>query len=769
MQKDVLAILILLAFAVTGALSVAINFLVTGTHENEDENPSVSPTTTPASSGVGAYELPFVPYRQGMSDKVAPSDNTWISYSQVNAEGEALVPNATMYFIHANGAAGVPTTYTAGRAVFLNFQQSADQKFSLYNGRYGHSPFWDVTKELGENAGYFFRVKWKGDYTRRTAFTKATCIFPFKGQGIGFMQQDWAGNGLGGMVSVSGGANITANSEAYDFSPALNKVYNQVELNPPLDPSADYPSFLVMNWNRVDERLTSTQVEFQFVTKANANAPYVTQKATSQTITSEDNSVGGYIYVPSLERGPTVWGGSNVFPGEILTEADILQACQTWENWYMPKFGPEILSAAQVQIFYEDEVAQNRGYPNPVVKTTGNAEDNKFQFTNGRSLPDNLGLSLDPVTGGLIGTPKAEFAGQVDLLLVQTALNQYSNIFPVQVLVKPPPYIRYEASSFTFYTATGGTVPPPELNGYTGVTTSDSISGITLNADGSVTVDTSVAVGVYQLNVQGIAETGVSAKVVLLTIDVEDKPDVVLQVKITYPQTTTYIYNQTQVANIAPTFTISGLPDGVVAQPVFASTPLPQGLTLDTTTGIISRINSIVMVPQAMKPYSVSVTINMSDQGLTYKGFDADEFTIGIRGIVDSPFSSSITVGAKVDYTIKYDPPALSEGTTIYTTFEPPLPIGLGVNGRKIAGTTTSVSQQTLYNVRSFVEEKDGTTVEANGRFVFAVVAADEPQLVDNSNDNDWYYMSAASFVLFALLVACMMYLALMFQHTKEK
>lgn len=202
------------------------------------------------------------------------------------------------------------------------------------------------------NCGYFYSKSLFGkqgsDY--ETSFTKCTIILPFIGQGIGFMMTDSNYVGTGARIVEDGCQQISYNNKG-DYLTSKPKLSNIKRiLKPPINNTSLIPSFFVVNWvTNADNRAEMT---FKYVQRT-VNGTYQVQgDLTSSPLLGKADAQGFIIYVPGLDKGPTLWGGTNVFPGTNLDNLTLINACSSWETFWDPVTYPEIFTAPTPQEFW---------------------------------------------------------------------------------------------------------------------------------------------------------------------------------------------------------------------------------------------------------------------------------------------------------------------------------------------------------------------------------------------------------------------------------
>lgn len=746
--------LAIVATVLTVMLGVMLGYI--GMDKNKDEDPVVVTTPTPTQdASARARALPDIPVADRPGFKPIPANlNTeaWLQFTQVlpdTLDNSALSmtyignqPDLRYIFSRRTYAATYPKVNVG------------DNNWATMNGA-----AWNINSKLvsgnGINSGYGFAVD--NDKIITTP-GEGTYILAFQGRGIGYTnpyREDTIGNNLGFYIGTRGLRQAIfrkANNWKMDVDDEVLTTFD-----PPLDPNASYLSFIAVTWTAV---YASEYKTARFITKASSASPYVVQEFQPGLIRySAKNRIGLMVGFYNLDQGSCTFAGSDIYNGQLLSDDEILQACYSYAQYWEPSNNPEIYSAPSIERFWVGESAQARNYAAPVSKTVGTASDNKYKFD--VPLPTNLGLTLNEQTGQIEGTAKATLTQTYNLVLENSVLGVVSNPYPILIQINPTPSIEYTQTKYTFYTGVGGTVPAPTLNGFSAVTTSNSFTGMTFNADGSITVANTIGAPVSNAyTISGTPLTGINAKQVIITVEVTNKPDNIVTIDLQYPTITKFTYNQI-TKDIVPNVIVSGLPSTLTpAQTITVVPELPAAFELNATTGVITRNTAVPIVPQQSTRYEFTIVISQSDQGQSYYGTDSSFWDLEIDGVVEAPVLATLNIGEFVDYSLTYKPDSLNNGTTVYTIIDPSLPVGLVLSGKRITGKPALQSARQIYQVTSVIDDGVNNTIQALGSFSLEVdAAAPEPTPIVNE-DYSWYYFAGGCGLIFLVLVATTVILA---------
>jgi len=304
-----------------------------------------------------------------------------------------------------------------------------------------------------------------------------------------------------------------------------------------------------------------------------------------------------------------------------------------------------------------------------------------YYITSG-TLP--AGLSFNSATGTFSGTPTATFATTT---LTVTAYNAAGTAVSAMVTFScsvPAPILSYTGTPYTLLngavtstisiTNTGGAV----TSVFTFNLTSGALpTGITFNsADGSFTC-TPTATGTVTGNVTGTNSGGTGTAPITITVNNPPIPVI------------TYTSPQTYTTGVAITpLNPANTGGAAVSYAVSVATPLPTGLSLNTTTGQITGTPSVASPSTA---YSITAT-NAGGTSLP--------FNLYITVVTPASFSYSSPNIYTYGTAITTLAPTGSSVPLTGATISPALPTGLSIGSDgTITGTPGVVSASTQYTV----------------------------------------------------------------------
>lgn len=592
-----------------GVFAVAVALLAIGARENDQSSASV--VTPVSSSRSGSRSIESV--ARALEDDLIPNSscgmtpnsnafalqksvfdttfNTWVtqnavyydnSYTELRVNPEQVPVNAipvvqNIYsFPFTNPGNYYPET---SRGVFCKKTENVVSDHTVFDSVQDYAANTGTTANSTTlNAGYVYMDQYKGDFTKSTQFLKGTVLLPFRGQGIGYLA-------ISGDNHKGRGAMVTAKDGGYYISQPFGVgtqliTKGKTALTPNVNPSATFWSFLAIEWSVQSKDKPTMRIEGRYVSKNLSSEPYTVQKVsnTESSVEGYDQPIGFSVYVPNQNDGSTLWGGTVAFQNQTLTDTQLATYAQRWSGYFDPSAQPIIYSAEPNQTFWVQQSALARNYTAPSVRYSGNQADNEFVLV--PPLPEGLGLSLNSV-GQIQGIAKTTYQGEHGLRLQNKVTFESSPLYPISITVNPAIYITYSPNPATFFAGSGGSVPAPKLNGFTGVTTSTTpAAGFTFNADGSITVATTVSAGTTQVfSVDGVPETGVPLLTVSETINVVAAPDVVLGMTLRYIDKIAVSYTGS-FQSIRPQLDVTGYPATSTPVVTFAITQRARRLSV---------------------------------------------------------------------------------------------------------------------------------------------------------------------------------------------
>jgi mono/diheme cytochrome c family protein len=349
-------------------------------------------------------------------------------------------------------------------------------------------------------------------------------------------------------------------------------------------------------------------------------------------------------------------------------------------------------ATATVTITVNDTPPSHLSYSvNPLTATAGTAiSPDPASFTGGTtttfsvspSLPS--GLSLDPSSGKISGAPASAQSTTNYTITASNSGGSTQVVLPITVNSGGSSLLTYATNPLTITKGVAMASDTPSLSGGA-VATSYNVSpalpsGLNLNTSSGVVSGTPTAVG-------GIASYTVTAQTnkgpqsVTLNITVNDAAPSSLAYA-TNPLTATL-----GVAIAADSPSSSG--GAVVSYSV--SPALPAGLSLNTSTGIVSGTPSAI---QAQTPYTITATNTGGSTNVVLK------ITVNDAPPTSLAYATNPVVATRGS-AIPNDSPSNSGGTVVSYSVSPALPSGFSLNTSTgvVSGTPTAIQTRTSYTV----------------------------------------------------------------------
>ena len=344
-------------------------------------------------------------------------------------------------------------------------------------------------------------------------------------------------------------------------------------------------------------------------------------------------------------------------------------------------------TTANVVITVNDVVPSALSYTTPNVYTNGTAISNLSptvsggtvtSYTVNPSLP--AGLAINATSGVISGTPSAVVAqGTYVVTATNSGGSTTANVVITVNDVVPSALSYTTPNVFTNGTAISNLSPTVSGGTVTSYTVNPSLpAGLAINATSGVISGTPSAVVAQATYVVTATNSGGSttANVVITVNDV-------IPSALSY--TTPNVFTKgTAISSLSPT--VSG---GVVTS-YTVNPSLPTGLTINSTSGVISGTPSAITVQGT---YVVTAT----NSG----GFTTTNVVITVNDVIPSALSYTTPNVFTMGTAITNLSPTVSGGTVITYTVSPSLPAGLAINATSgvISGTPSAITAQGTYVV----------------------------------------------------------------------
>ena len=353
----------------------------------------------------------------------------------------------------------------------------------------------------------------------------------------------------------------------------------------------------------------------------------------------------------------------------------MILGCSNGTSSTSPGSSPSNLSYPQATI--TAAVGQAVSASTPTVSGTVTS------YTVTPALP--AGLSLNGATGVISGTPTAAAAQTTYTITAGNSSGSTSTTIQIAVTstVVPPSGLVYPLA--TIVASVGQTIPA-DTPTVTGTVTSYSASpalpaGLSLNTITGAISGTPTATASATYTVTAANSAGSTSAAIQITVNAAVPPPSSL----VYPQMTITATIGQAISSDTPTLT------GTVTS-YSVSPALPAGLSLNTTTGVISGTPTATA---ASATYTVTGTNSAGSASATI------QITVNAAVLFPSVTYLQTTITATVGQPITPDVPS-TQGTTV-TSFavSPALPAGLSLDSSTgaISGTPTAITPQAAYTV----------------------------------------------------------------------
>jgi hypothetical protein len=299
------------------------------------------------------------------------------------------------------------------------------------------------------------------------------------------------------------------------------------------------------------------------------------------------------------------------------------------------------------------------------------------------ALPN--GLSLDPATGVISGTPTVVTA-QAAYTIVGVSSDSETAVAVVVIRVNPEAPSDLQTSATTFTLVKNIAMTPMTSSVATGSPVTYSITpslpaGLTLNSTTGTISGTPTAVSAATNYV--LAATNVSGDMtIVLSLEVEDSA----VTSLSYAAAAANYTISTLISPNIP-FTTGGSATSFSISPA-----LPAGISLDSVSGVISGT-----------PTALSGSTNYTVTATNFQGSATATISIQVTGVAPTGLSyPSSSLEFTKNTAITSLTPTVSGIVTGYTV-NPALPAGLSLNASTgvISGTPTVVTSSATYNIRA--------------------------------------------------------------------